>query len=192
VHSTDAVSNGYATVYPCTAAVPGVASINAAKGIGVTNHVESMLNAAGEVCVYVSAPMHIIVDLSGWFGASASTEFFAITPVRAVDTRDGTGLAGGFPANGNRAVTLAGTNGLPAASTLRGVMAEVIAVGAGSTGYLVVHPCMSPVPAVSMVRYVSGASAATNVAGAADATGRWCISASTAVHVVVDVSGYFA
>ncbi len=192
IHSTNATANGFATVYPCSASVPLVASINATKGTGVTNHVESMLSASGEVCVYINVPMHIVVDLSGWFGPAATTDYYAITPVRAVDTRYGTGLSGAFTPNANRAVTLAGTNGLPAASTLRAVMAEVIGVGATSAGYLVVHPCMATVPPLSMVRYVTGVNAATAVAGPDDAAGRWCISASTTVHVVVDISGYFA
>ena len=89
-------------------------------------------------------------------------------------------------------MTLAGANGLPAAATLRAVLAETTAVGPTGSGFLTVHPCVVPVPGLSMVRYASGANAATTVAGADDSTGRWCITASSKVHVLVDVSGYFA
>ena len=192
VHSTGALSTGHATVYPCTATVPRVSSLNATKGIGITNHVEVGLSGAGEVCVYVASAMHITLDVSGWYGSAATTQYFAVQPVRVVDTRNGTGLVGGFTAGANRAVTLAGANGLPAAATLKAVMAQVTSVGAPSTGYLTVHPCQSPVPGVSMVRYVTGANAATSVAGIDDASGRWCIAANTATHVLVDVNGWFA
>ena len=192
VHVTDASGVGYATVYPCSATVPVVSSINTVTGSSVTNHVEVSLSATGEVCVFVSTAMHVIVDLSGWYGAAATTEFFAVDPFRAVDTRDGTGLSGAFTAGSNRAVTLAGTGGLPAASTVKAVMAEVTAVAPSATGYLTVHPCLPAVPGLSMVRYTPGANFANPVASPDDASGRWCIAASAATHVLVDVSGYFA
>jgi hypothetical protein len=107
------------------------------------------------------------------------------------DTRIGQGFGSIFTAGANRPITLAGSNGLPGAGTLRAVVAEVTAVGATRTGWLTVHTCAA-VPPVSMVRYVAGANAATSVAVGDDASGRWCIAASTAVHVLIDVSGYFA
>ena len=192
VHATNAVGGGYVTVYPCSATRPVVSSLNTVSGSSVTNHVEVALNGTGEVCVYVSNAMHVVVDLSGWFGTGATTRFYAVPPFRAVDTRIGTGLSGAFAAGADRAVTLAGSGGLPASGTLRAVMAEVTAVDPSGAGYITIHPCLSPVPGVSMVRYVSGANAANVVASPDDASGRWCITASAAAHVLVDVSGYFA
>lgn len=192
VHATSASGVGFATVYPCSAGVPNVSSLNTIRGSSLTNHVEVALGAAGDVCVYVSAAMHVTVDLSGWFGAGGTTSFYAVTPFRAVDTRNGTGLSGAFTAGANRAVTLAGSGGLPPASTLRAVMAEVTAVTPSASGYLTVHSCKSPVPGVSMVRYAPGANAANPVANPDDASGRWCIYASAATQVLVDVTGYFS
>ena len=192
VQSLGATRNGYVTVYPCSATVPYVSSVTVNTGVSLTNHVETMLDGSGRVCVYISAPMHIVVDMSGWFGPAASTEYHAITPVRALDTRYNTGLVGGFTANVDRALTLAGTNGLPPTGAVRAVMAQVTGVAAASAGYLSVHPCMSPVPSVSMVRYVPGSAAATSVAGQLDGAGRWCVSTSTNVHVLVDINGYYA
>ncbi|HTH05508.1 MAG TPA: SpoIID/LytB domain-containing protein, partial [Ilumatobacteraceae bacterium] len=192
VHVTDASGDGWATVYPCSATVPTVSSLNTVTGSSVTNHVEVSLSGSGEVCVFVSTEMHVVVDLSGWYGPTASTEFFALDPFRAIDTRNGTGLSGAFTAGSNRAITLAGSGGLPSASTLRAVMAEVTAVAPSSTGYLTVHPCLPAVPGLSMVRYTPGANFANPVASPDDASGRWCIAASATTHVLVDVSGYFA
>ncbi|MBI4935251.1 MAG: hypothetical protein HY828_15325 [Actinobacteria bacterium] len=191
VQSIGATRNGYVTVYPCSAAVPLVSSVTVNTGVSLTNHVETMLDGSGRVCVYISAPMHIVVDISGWFGPTATTEYFAITPVRAVDTRYNTGLVGGFAANVDRAIPLAGTNGLPPVGTIRAVMAQVTGVGAASAGYITVHPCMVPLPSVSMVRYIPGSAAATSVAGPVDGAGRWCVSTSSAVHVLVDINGYY-
>lgn len=192
VMGLSAAGDGYLTVYPCTASRPGVTSLNTTKGIAVTNHVEVGLAATGEVCVFLGAAMHVTLDVSGWYGAAATTQYYASTPTRVMDTRKNLGLSGGFTAGANRAFTLAGRAGLPAAATLKAVAGQVTAVGAASTGWLTVHPCQSPVPAVSMVRYAAGNAAATSVVGSDDASGRWCIAASAATHVLVDVHGWFA
>ncbi|MEY4340292.1 MAG: hypothetical protein RLZ14_2142, partial [Actinomycetota bacterium] len=191
VHAINAARDGYVTAFPCGTTMPGVASVAVNVGGSVTNHVETAISG-GDVCVFVSASMQVIVDMSGWYGPTATTEYYAITPVRAVDTRSNVGLTGGFVAKVDRPVQLAGTNGLPPAARLRAVVAQVIAVGAASPGYLTVHPCLATAPGVSMVRYTVGSNAATSVAGPDDASGRWCVTASSNVHMVVDLSGYFA
>jgi len=192
VHSTGATASGWATVYPCTNTVPLVSSLNVVSGSGVTNHVEVALSGAGEVCVHVSTAMHVTVDLSGWFGVTATTSFYAVSPYRALDTRNGIGLSGKFSPNSSRVLPLAGQQGLPPAATLRSVVAQVTALYPSSSGFLTVHPCLATAPNVSMVRYSSIGNAATTVVGVDDASGRWCILANTSIHVLVDVSGYFA
>jgi hypothetical protein len=115
-----------------------------------------------------------------------------MTPVRALDTRNSIGLSEAFGAGANRAVTLAGTNGLPDAATLRAVVGQVTAVSATGVGFLTVHPCVATVPQVSMVQTWPGANVASLVIGSDDGLGRWCIASSKSMHVLIDVSGYFA
>ncbi|MEY4172847.1 MAG: hypothetical protein RI900_12 [Actinomycetota bacterium] len=195
LHAMGATSDGFLRAYPCAATMPAVASATVNTGGSVTNHAEVLLGG-GEVCVYVSAPMHVAVDISGWFGPTATAEYYAVTPVRAVDTRNGTGMSGSLTKTNSlgsaRSITLAGVNGLPPATALRAVMANVVGVGATGAGFITVHPCQATAPSVSMVRYVVGSNAAASVAGVDDSSGRWCFTASSTVHVVVDVNGWFA
>jgi SpoIID/LytB domain protein len=191
VHALSAVRPGFVAVFPCSSDVPTVSSVNASPNVAVTNHVEVQLSLSGEVCLYTNEPLRVELDVTGWFGPGADAQFFAIAPVRVADTRIGQGFASIFTAGSNRPITLAGANGLPPAGTLRAVVAEVTAVDPTRTGWLIVHTCAA-VPPVSMVRYVAGANSATSVAVGDDASGRWCVASSTAVHVLVDVSGYFA
>ncbi|MEI8238984.1 MAG: SpoIID/LytB domain-containing protein, partial [Actinomycetota bacterium] len=187
VHATEVVSGGVVTVFACSATVPTVSSLNAAAGVNVTNHVEVALSNIGEICVYVSSPMEIVVDLSGWFGAGATTEYHPIAPVRVVDTRSGFGgRAGALSAEVNQPFLLAGKGGLPSASVLKAPMATLSVVGATSTGYLVVDACQATPPAVSMVRYSTGINTSTTVTGPVDASGHWCVSPVTAVQIVID------
>lgn len=192
LHASDASSNGFVTVFPCTATRPMASSLNATAGVNITNHLQVALNASGEVCIYVAAAMHITLDMSGWFGSSATTSYVAVTPYRAVDSRNGIGMTGGIAAGANRAVTLAPSTSLPAAATVRAVLANVTSTQATASGFITVHPCLSPVPSVSMVRFSAGANAATMVAGIDDASGRWCLYSSQFTHVIIDVTGYWA
>ena len=192
VQAIDPTGAGYVTVFPCSSTPPVVSSVNVVAAGNIANHVQVALSAAGAVCVYVSAAMHIIVDLSGWYGTGATTQFHALTPFRALDTRNNIGLSGSFAPMVGRAFSLAGANGLPAAATVRAVVGQVTAVGPTSVGYLTVYPCQAVAPQVSMVQTWSGANAASVVVGADDDQGRWCILTSAPMHVLVDVSGYFS
>jgi hypothetical protein len=192
VHGASPSGDGNLVVYSCTAARPAVTSLNTTRGVAVTNHLQVALSAAGELCVALNGAMHVTIDVNGWFGAKATTQYFGISPVRVVDTRKNLGLSGGFTAGSNRAVALAGRSGLPSAAATKAIVGQVTAVGAASAGWLTVHACLSPVPGVSMVRYVAGTAAATSVVAMDDAGGRWCVSSSAAVHVLVDVSGWYA
>jgi len=192
VQAVDPTAAGFVTVFPCAASVPDVSSLNVIAGSNIANHAEVALSAAGTVCLYLSSAMHILVDLSGWYGASGTTQFHALTPVRALDTRKNIGLSGAFAAQSNRSFTLAGVNGLPAAPVLRAVVGEVTSVDSKSVGFLTVHPCLAVVPQVSMVQTWASGNASTAVIGVDDDSGRWCIQTSVSMHVLVDVSGYFS
>ncbi|MCU1390039.1 MAG: hypothetical protein JWL72_3377, partial [Ilumatobacteraceae bacterium] len=190
VHSLNAVADGYITVWPCDPERPTTSVLNATKGVASTNHTEVGLDSGGAVCVYAQNSMHLIVDVSGWFGPDATASFHALMPYRLMDTRDDVGLAGPFANGQNRAISVVGSGGVPATG-VQAVAAEVTAVDEPSVGYVTVHPCLTPVPATSMVRNVANTVSATTVTGVVDATGRWCLQAGAPMDIVVDVSGWY-
>jgi hypothetical protein len=192
VQAVDPSGPGYVTVFPCSQSMPVVSSLNVVAAGNIANHVEVALSSAGAVCVYVSSAMHIIVDVSGWYGDGATTEFHSLTPVRALDTRNSVGLTGAFAGGANRSFAVAGANGVPGAAAVRAVIAEVTSVGPASVGFLTVHPCQAVVPQVSMVQTWPNGNVASAVVGADDDAGRWCVYTSTSMHVLVDISGYFS
>jgi hypothetical protein len=74
---------GWATAYPCAGGLPPTSIVNV-----VPNHVQSNaglvpVDASGEICVYISLPTHVLLDVSGWAG----TAFTALPPTRLLDTR---------------------------------------------------------------------------------------------------------
>jgi hypothetical protein len=190
VHSTNAVADGFVTVWPCTADRPTTSVLNAVAGSAVTNHTQVGLDSGGGVCMYAQTSMHLVLDVSGWFGPTATAQFHALMPYRLMDTRADVGLAGPFASGQNRPITVVGAGGVPATG-VQAIAAEVTSVDAGSAGFITVHPCITPIPGISMLRNFAHTTAATTVAGIVDGQGRWCMQASTAMQMLIDVSGWY-
>jgi len=192
VHALDAAADGFVTAWPCDSPRPFVSAANVMAASSVTNHVEVAVGPSGDVCLFVNAPMHVAVDLSGWYGPAGSTDLHAVTPFRVADTREAVGIASRLVRLSDRALTLAGTGGpggVPPRA--RAVAAQVTAVDPASSAYLTVHPCRTPVPGLSMLRVDRMRNAAVLVTGVLDGAGRWCVTASAATDLVVDVTAWF-
>jgi hypothetical protein len=191
IHALDAVASGFVTAWPCDTPRPWASSANVMIGSSVSNEVDVAVGPTGEVCFLVSAPMHLAIDLNGWYGPSATTDYYAVTPFRLADTREGFGFPGAFARNVDRSIQVAGVGGLPGPGTVRSVAAQFTAVDAAGNGWVTVHPCLTPVPQLSMLRYQTRTNAAVLVNTVLTGSGRWCVSTSSATHLVVDVSGWF-
>ena len=70
---TEAGGAGYATVYPCGSAPPNASNVNFVVGQTVANAVVVKVGDGGAVCVFVSQPTQLIVDVDGYFPGSPST-----------------------------------------------------------------------------------------------------------------------
>ena len=190
VHSIGAVADGFVTIWPCNSDRPTTSVLNATTGASFTNHTQVGLDSGGGVCLYAQTSMHLVVDVSGWFGPTATTQFHALMPSRLMDTRENVGLPGPFAAGQNRAIRVVGVGGVPATG-VQAIAAEVTSVDAVAAGFITVHPCLSPVPGISMVRNFARTTAATTVTGIVDPQGRWCMQASTGMQMLIDISGWY-
>ena len=64
---TEAAGPGYITVYPCGSTLPNSSNVNYVSGQTIPNAVIVKVGAQGNVCLFNSAPTHLIVDITGWF-----------------------------------------------------------------------------------------------------------------------------
>ena len=190
VHALDPVYPGFVTVWPCDEPRPWASSANVNLGGEVTNYADIAVSASGEACIFISAPMDLAIDQNGWYGPSATTDFHAVTPFRIADTREGQAWSGPFARNVGRQIVVAGSGSVPA-GVARSVAAQFTAVDGTRAGYLTVHPCINPVPDLSMLRYVPRTNVAVLVNTMLDASGRWCLVTNGSADLVVDVSGWF-
>jgi hypothetical protein len=82
---TDPRADGYATVFPCGAAVPVASDLNYRAGASVPALTLAPLAADGRVCIFTFAAADVVVDLSGWVPPGGA--YTGTTPTRLVDTR---------------------------------------------------------------------------------------------------------
>jgi hypothetical protein len=66
VTATESGAGGYVTVFPCGER-RAVSSLNFVAGSTIANAVIAPVSAQGTVCFYSPTPVHLIVDVNGWF-----------------------------------------------------------------------------------------------------------------------------
>jgi hypothetical protein len=119
-----------------------------------------------------------------------------LTPCRLLDTRAPSGPSGGpaLPPASERIVTAAGQCGIP--DDAKAISVNLTAVGASQVGYLRLYAGNAAPPSTSALNFSAGRTRANNavVTLSTSGTGTFALqngAASLAVHVVVDVNGYF-
>jgi hypothetical protein len=177
VVATRTTADGYLSVFPCGGVVPTVSNLNFASSDTGANHATVVLPASKHVCVYTSAPAAVVVDLTGWWSASSAGGFLGAVPQRAADTR--VGLGGPALAASEVRQLLAP---VPSAYTL-----TVTATRHQEAGWLAVFPCGGGYRGTSTLNFHPGAARAAAVV--IDATTGVCVTASTTVDVLLDITG---
>jgi alpha-tubulin suppressor-like RCC1 family protein len=179
---------GYVTVWPCGQARPLASNLNFVAGQTVPNAALSKVGSSGSVCLYTSAATHLIVDVAGWF--SAGSGFTGITPARAADTRNGSGVRGGMvPAGQVLQVPVGGRFGIPTGAGAAALNVTVTGPTAG--GYVTAYPCGQPRPLASNLNFAAGQTLPNAVLVKLGAAGAVCLYTSATTHVLVDVAGWF-
>jgi peptidoglycan hydrolase-like protein with peptidoglycan-binding domain len=137
----------------------------------------------------LAVPLSIVfgVASTGVASAAAAPGFHAITPARAMDSRDSTPLSGGE----TRAVHIVGVGGVPTTATA--VALNVTVIDPDINGFLTVYPAGSPQPGTSNLNYVTGQTVA-NMVTVGLGTGGDVLVTNTSVgstNSIVDVAGWY-
>lgn len=119
----------------------------------------------------------------------------ALSPARLADTRaDKSTVDDDFNGDGKLAagdeykVQIAGRGGVPADA--KAATINVTAIGAGSNGFVTVHPCLPTPPNASSLNYTAGVNLGNEVTVPLDANGAACFYTSSSVHLTVDVVAF--
>ena len=188
--AANAVQPGFMTAFPCGRAVPNASNVNFLAGEARAVGAIVGLGLDNKLCVIADTTVHVIVDVTGFYGLAPTWGPSAvIEPTagrRVVDSRNGIGgplqpLAAGEIRSFDPVA------GLADAADAAAVMLNFVSTDAAGAGFLTAFPCGGAVPNVSTLNYVTG-EAATNLATIElGADRRVCVVSSVPTNVIVDV-----
>jgi subtilisin family serine protease len=142
VTSTEATGAGNVRVFPGgLTSVPTISNLNVAAGVDEAALVTVALGSGQTVELMTDGmASHLVVDLAGYYSPGAASAYEPMSPVRAMDTRDGTGSVPVQPLRGGQTVdlTVAGRNGVPADALA--VVMNVTGTDVTGTTHLRVYP----------------------------------------------------
>jgi hypothetical protein len=195
---TGQTSSGYLFIGPVATNNPGSSTLNFPAGDDRANAVTVALGAGGTLSITFVASSngpsaHAIFDVTGYFTPDTTgATYHALSPTRALDTRNGTGgLSGPFTNHAARTFTV---SGVPAGAIA--VTGNLTVTGQTSSGYLFIGPNATNNPTSSTLNFPVGDDRA-NAVTVALGTGRTLSitlvapSNGPTAHAIFDVTGYF-
>lgn len=173
---------GFLTAYPCMSSPPDVSNVNYLVGEPVAGSAYVPL-ASGDLCIYTSTSVDVIVDLTGTFSETAPLRYTSVQPRRLLDTRSGIGGWSPIHARNARVDVPAAP---PNAAAVTGTFTIVEPL---NQAFLIAEPCGSTTD-TSVVNSTAGGILA-NTSTVALSDGSLCITASQPTHTLFDVSGWW-
>lgn len=190
----------FVTVYPSGTQRPLASNLNVVEGQAVPNAVVARLEN-GRVSLYNNRGyVDLVADVQGWFAAPSDvltgrSSYNPMAPVRALDTRDGTGtggVSGRIAPGGIVVLQVNGRNGLPATGVSAVVLNVTVTNPSGPDSFLTVYPSPSPRPLASNLNFKAGQTVANLVVARVGPTGAVTLYNNLGdTHIVADVQGWF-
>ena len=185
---------GYVTVYPNGVTRPLASNLNFVPGDVVPNLVIVGIGSAGKVNLFnANGTVDLVADIVGYYSSdNTAKQFYPVTPVRALDTRNGTGGVSSPVGQGaSIALTIRGANGIPAGASA--IVMNTTAVTPNAASFLTAWPTGVTQPLASNLNYVAGDIVPNLVQVGIGSNGKVSLfNNAGSVDLVVDLTGYFA
>ena len=185
VTATGATAPGYITVWPCDQPRPNTSNLNYLPYQDIPNAVIATVDSNGQVCFASSSPTFLIADISGWFAQISNLS--VITPLRLFDTRPTKRVS----TRPSYILDLSATSPV-ALGAATAVVLNVTAAGAPKSGFATVWPCDEPQPQTSNLNFDANEDIPNLVISKVSASNTVCFNASSPVHLIADLMGWFA
>ena len=189
---------GYMAITPTPDNNPPVSSLNFPKGDVRGNNVTSPLSSGGDVSlVYkatAGAKTDFVLDVTGYFlEDNTGATYFAVDPVRLVDSRVGNGLTTAIPSHTVKKFDIAGRGGVPANATA--VTGNLSIVNQTAAGYATLGPAVTDNPPTSTINFpagdVRGNGVTVALAGDGSLSVVYIAPAGKKTDVILDITGYY-
>ena len=177
---------GYMTVWPAGQARPTVSTLNSITGVVVANAAIVRGGDGGDVSVYATNDIDLVIDINGYFAApgQGGLSLYTVAPCRVLDTRNGNGqFVGRLPVN------VVGSVCAPS-NTAQAYVLNATVVPAGPLGYLTLWPDCEGRPGVSTLNAIDGA-ITSNMAIVPTNNGSIDAFATNPTQLILDISSYF-
>jgi uncharacterized repeat protein (TIGR03803 family) len=182
----------YLTVWPSGQKQPNVSTLNAPTGTITANAAIVTAGVNGEVAVYPTDDIDLVIDINGYFaalGAPSALSLYATAPCRVLDTRPPSGN-GPFKGPLSPPVDILGS-ACPVPSQAQAYVFNATVVPSGSLGYLTLWPDGSGQPLASTLNAVDGAITSNMAIVPAGSGGKIDAYANGLTNLILDISGYF-
>lgn len=194
VTTVGADAPGFVTLYPCDEDVPSTSSVNFGRGQVVANSTVVKLSGDGDICVFASTDVHVLVDTTGYVGDDGSIT--TIVPTRLVETREGKSTddgdnegTGQVEAGEPIEVQIAGRGGVPDDAEV--VVANLTMVRPEGRGFATMSPCgeaPGEAPSTSSVNFEAGQVRANSSFVPLSEDGTMCIYTSARSDLILDIT----
>ncbi len=178
---------GYLSIWPTGQSQPLVSTLNAYTGTVTANAAIVEAGTSGEISVYASDDLDVILDVNGYFAPpeTGGLSLYAVTPCRVIDTRQ---LVPPFP--GTLTVSVEGSTCAPP-STAAAYVLNATVVPTGGFPYLSLWPAGQSQPLVSTLNAYD-ADITSNMAIVPTSNGDIDAYSSGTGNLILDLSSYFA
>jgi hypothetical protein len=191
-------AGSYLTVYPTGSSLPTASNLNFGPGQTVPNLVIAKVGSGGQVDVYNAVgSTDVVFDVAGWYADTSSTSasglYGPLTPVRILDTRNGTGGYSHEVGPGQSiAVQATGVGGVPS-SGVSAVVLNVTVTNPSAGSYLTAYPSGAPLPTASNLNFGPGQTVPNLVEVKVGSGGQVNVyNAVGSTDVVIDVAGWYS
>jgi phosphate-induced protein 1 len=186
------VPNGplnFLTTWPAGQTQPLVSTLNAGTGTVTANSAIVPAGTNGDISVFVTNNSDLVIDVDGYFAppAAGGLSLYGLTPCRVLDTRN----TPSFPPFTGTVNANVVPSGCGAPSTAQAFVMNATVVPPGPFNFLTLWPQGTPQPLVSTLNASDGF-VTSNLAIVPTVNGQISSFASNPVHLILDISGYFA
>lgn len=189
-----AESVGFITLFAKGTARPTTSSLNYAAGNPVGNTAIVQVGTGGEICVYNSTKVGLVLDVTSYVGRSEAVR--PLEPSRLVDSRENGATADGEDQGDGRLragevkeVQVAGRGDVPIDTVAVAVNTTV--VGPDDTGFITLYPCDDSPPTTSSLNYGAGETAGNYGIVGLSEEGTLCAVSKEDTDIVLDVTTSF-
>lgn len=184
---------GFLTAFPKGVPQPLASNVNFGPGDVVPNLVTVGIGTGGKVSIVNQGGTNdVLADVVGYYSPVSGSYFTSVTPLRALDTRDGTGATRArVGAGGEVSLQITGVGGVPADAT--GVVLNVTGILPTAPGFVTVYPNGVDRPLASNLNFVPNDVVPNLVIVGVGTSGRVKLfNGSGSIDLVADIVGYYS